>query len=79
MRWSSPERFSSFALPEDAVTDIEDLSTIAFENSDLIRFAKAPADNSRLLDAANDLAGFIRATIPVGENNGNAKDAEVKS
>lgn len=50
-----------------------------FENSDLIRFAKAPADNSKLLDAANDLAGFIRATIPVGENNGNAKDAEVKS
>ena len=44
-----------------------------FENSDLIRFAKAPADNRKLLDAANDLANFIRATIPDVENNSEEK------
>lgn len=53
--------------------------SLFFENSDLIRFAKAPADNSKLLDAANDLAGFIRATIPAVDADDNASDAEVKS
>ena len=66
---------SSSPLPEEFRLPLN----LFFETSDLIRFAKAPADCSKLLDAARDLAGFIRATVPVVENDGNASDAEVKS
>lgn len=78
-RQTAPEFISAIAEPASPLPERYRLQLgTFFESADMIRFAKAPADTVKLLDAAGILAGFIRATVPVSPESGDETAPEVK-